>query len=394
MPLTQEKINKSKPSNTIQRLWDETNTPQLYYIIKPSGRRTWMIAYTLSNGERCQSKIADGSVALIEARKIASIWLAEIGKGNDPRKILKQKKEPTPKCKTLREIITLYSDWMKDHKKGTYTQTVNHLMTFKSWLDRPVTVITKAGVDHQQQDWRKNPSEKTGKPLAATTVNRRTAALWPMLDWAAERGYCPKPDCRVKKLRKGPQAEPRHLSYAERFRLHVALASIRNSTPYLPYFVKFMLNTGVRPGSLRHIQWKDFDFSARTLHLSVDVMKSDNDWTIPLNGPAYRTILQWGKKSGKTKGLVFPGGAADGTIDPATLIDNFKTLTTTAKIENFTCYDLRHTFATDLVAQNVNLAIIQKLMCHTNIEMTLKYIAVTPPQLAVAAESLSNIMKK
>ena len=61
-----------------------------------------------------------------------------------------------------------------------------------------------------------------------------------------------------------------------------------------------------------------------------------------------------------------------------------------AGIENLTkLYTLRHTFASHLVMQGVDLPTVKKLMSHSDIQTTMIYAHLAPDHLADAVDKLS-----
>ena len=59
-------------------------------------------------------------------------------------------------------------------------------------------------------------------------------------------------------------------------------------------------------------------------------------------------------------------------------------------IPRFTLHDLRHTFASHLVMEGVDLPTVQKLMGHANISTTMIYAHLAPDHLKGAIKRLSS----
>jgi site-specific recombinase XerC len=61
-----------------------------------------------------------------------------------------------------------------------------------------------------------------------------------------------------------------------------------------------------------------------------------------------------------------------------------------AKVEDFTWHCLRHTFASNLVMQGVDIRTVQELMGHKTIQMTLRYAHLAPQHQLAAVQRLCD----
>src|SRR3989338_10468774 len=69
---------------------------------------------------------------------------------------------------------------------------------------------------------------------------------------------------------------------------------------------------------------------------------------------------------------------------------SFKTALRKAGISNFKFHDLRHTFASQLVRNGVDLYVVQKLLGHSTPKMTQRYAHLKPEQLKEAIDVLDE----
>ena len=65
-----------------------------------------------------------------------------------------------------------------------------------------------------------------------------------------------------------------------------------------------------------------------------------------------------------------------------------------ANIKNFRFHDLRHTVATRLVENNIDLAVIQEILGHAHIETTMRYAHPVPKRKLEAIDVLNSYLKK
>lgn len=76
---------------------------------------------------------------------------------------------------------------------------------------------------------------------------------------------------------------------------------------------------------------------------------------------------------------------------PDTLSHKFRAVATAAGYPNVRLYDLRHTFGTVMAVAGVDPFHLSKLMGHTNIKTTQRYVTVTQKQLRLVVERLDGM---
>jgi len=76
------------------------------------------------------------------------------------------------------------------------------------------------------------------------------------------------------------------------------------------------------------------------------------------------------------------------------VIRSFNTAVRRAGIEDFHFHDLRHTFASKLVMKGYNLKIVQELLGHTDIKMTMRYAHLAEKSLVDAVKALDEKKEK
>jgi len=142
------------------------------------------------------------------------------------------------------------------------------------------------------------------------------------------------------------------------------------------------LNTGMRKGEILNLKWPDIDMVRRAI--TVRTSKNNESRYIPINGTLYVELLRLNSDSTGDK-YVFIGenGEPRRNIDHA-----FEGARSRAKLKDFRFHDLRHTFASHLVMNGVDIRTVQKLLGQKTIAMTVRYSHLSDKTLKDAVDKL------
>ena len=208
--------------------------------------------------------------------------------------------------------------------------------------------------------------EKT-KPA---TVNRDLAYLKHLynkaIDWEV---VVFNPVKKVKMLRESP-GRVRYLSPEEIERL------LARCPDTIAPVVIIALNTGLRRGEIFNLKWRDIDFKNRLL--TIVKGKNNEASVIPINKRVYQAL----SKMSKNEEYIFSD------LSVRSLQRLFKKSVKQAEIKEFRFHDLRHTFASYLWIGGENLPVIQKLMRHKSVSMTMRYSHLSRKYLEQAVENI------
>ena len=149
------------------------------------------------------------------------------------------------------------------------------------------------------------------------------------------------------------------------------------------------LNTGARQGELLELRYEDIDkergllYFGRTKNRKLKtvpmnhIVKGAIEWLLKHRYGDYLFMWPWGDRVGRT-----------------TAYDAFKKACGEAGIEKFRFHDLRHTAASYLVMNDVDITTVKELLGHREIEMTLRYSHLAPAHKAKAVERLGEALEK
>ncbi|MDR4506196.1 MAG: tyrosine-type recombinase/integrase [Candidatus Scalindua sp.] len=223
------------------------------------------------------------------------------------------------------------------------------------------------------------------KGASPSTINRELYMLSKAFNLAVKEWEWLKdnPVSKVQKEKEDNEVD-RWLTEDEERRLLDA------SPLWLRDIIIFGLNTGLRQDELLSLEWSRVDLFRKTI--LIKETKNGKPKTLPLNSIALG-VLQ--KKSGEKvrnikNDLVFSSNAGT-KIFKRNLIRAFAYALEKAGIRDFTFHCLRHTFATRLTRNGVDLYSISKLLGHKNMKMTQRYAHHCPDSLRGCVKVLEKV---
>lgn len=144
---------------------------------------------------------------------------------------------------------------------------------------------------------------------------------------------------------------------------------------------------GLRRGEIALLRWKDIDFKNNQIYVAPN--KTDNHRFVPMANDL-RKALEMAQKHTK-EDTEFVLNVGEDRLSPYYLTA-FYSKETKAKLP-FKCgmHKLRHTFASHLVQNGVDLYHVSKLLGHSSIKMTEIYAHLAPADLKAAITKLPKI---
>ena len=322
------------------------------------------------------------------------------------------------------------ADWMKAHPDGEEGEKIDHRITVEAWSAKWLEAY-KSGLEDSTKRWYRNTLRRVcsfqfsdGRTLGSmrvadvraahcaqfvnsltgnskSDISRKRMVLRQIFTSAKENGIITAdPTERLPKV-KGTYEGHKSLTRRE---AGIITANYQGHQFGLP--VMLMLWAGLRKGECFALRWKDIDLARGVIHVSVAIdtvtgaqkaTKTENSVRdIPILAPLQKPLQRaYMERSGD--GLVFP--RKDGTPYRIEWID-YNTARFKDYIEErvgerieFTCHDLRDTFATMCYDAGVDVKSTQQWMGHSDVNTTLKiYTKLSSERKAESVERMNSFV--
>jgi len=322
-------------------LWD-TEVKGFGLRIQPTGRRSYIYKFRTADGRRRNRKLGDETALTAEAaRRAVKVWVANHAEG---KPILNAK--PVVQSITLRKLCDLYiEDYAKLHKKPKSIEEDSR------YIERDIKPALghKALSEISSKDIVRLKSDFAGTPIKA---NRVLALLSKIFNLAEEWEYREpntNPTRHIRKFKEGPRR--RYLKAEELERLESVMIDAEvnqwTSQPVIDA-IRVLQMTGARLREVLNMEWAFVDLSNGQVHLP--------------DSKSGRKLINIQKP--------------------------WRLIRERAGLNDVRLHDLRHTYASLAVAQNLSLPIVGKLLGHKSSKSTERYAHLYNDVLVAAAQKV------
>ena len=283
---------------------------------------------------------------------------------------------------TFNELADLYKENFKNQRAFKSLKQYFLVTLREHFGDHHLSQITFFDLETYRNK-RQVATTRAGKPRTPATVNREMTLMRHMLNKAVEWGMlAASPLDRHKPLMlRENNHRLRFLTEEEIGRLIAA------SAPHLAHIIKVAIHTGMRRGELLDLKWEQI----RHGFIYLTETKTGKARQIPINDQVARVFKELRRENQMKSPYVFLG--PDG-VRLYGVKRSFESACRRAGIEDFRFNDLRHTFASHLVMNNVNLKAVQELLGHTDLKMTMRYAHLSQAHLKEAVAALNKLSRK
>lgn len=321
----------------------------------------WYIDFTF-HGQRIREMIGPSRKG---AEKVIAKRKAEIAEN----KFLDVRKEPDPI--KFYDFAKEYLQWSNANKKpSSYRRDLSMMRQLnKEFETKAIQEITTWQIEKYKA--------KRKEEVRPASVNRELALLKHMYTKAIEWGKYKDSPAKKVKLLKGEVKRVRFLMPDEIQKL------LSNCADHLKPIVTVAVHTGMRKGELLSLNWDQVNFEQGIISLldTKNHERRDN----PMNETVKATLM----------GMERKGSYVFSTEDGGSFGDvrrSFETALRRSGIQDFRFHDLRHTFASNLVMEGVDIMTVKELMGHKDLTMTLRYSHLAPNHKTKAVNILDRAL--
>ncbi len=334
---------------------------------------------------------------------------------------------------TLNQLFQLYMETKSDLREST---RYNYFAVWKNAIEDTVLGNMKI-TQIKQLHIRKFYSELAGKGMAANTIKLYHNLISPALELAVDSDIIrknPAKDC--KKSIGGTKKERESMTISEQERM---LDFVKNSKKYSVYYpmIIFALSTGLRVGELTGLRWADVDMKENVAHIRqqliyknlgdgckfhIQGLKTDaGRRDIPLTASARKSLIRQkevylllGKTMKQqeiegisdfvfinTQGKPYAANAINFVLDNIVKAYNKSEDAWAGKehrepepLPHVSAHILRHTACTRLAESGLEPKVLQYIMGHANVSVTLDvYTHLDFTQIQEKMEAVQENMK-
>ena len=321
----------------------------------------WWCSYNDAIGKRTRRKLAGAHTRTQAVKMLDAIRVNE-------------EKARTLGVRPASEItLEALFDRYKKHQKArirvtTFKRLDGILNTLKANLPELAKAITKRTVSEY--------IETRALKVKPGTVVKEMSVLKHCLKLAVEWGELNQNPASGARLPQLPQGKTRYLTPGE------LKAALESAPDWLRAPMAFAACTGVRRGEMLALRWMDVDRANKRLYLRET--KNGALRILPIPESAL-TVLR-SLSEGKSSDPVFAG------VNPAFLSVYTKRVFKRLGILDASFHTLRHTAASWMVQQGVDLYAVGQILGHKTPRMTQRYAHLSPDYMASAVGKLDGIM--
>lgn len=237
---------------------------------------------------------------------------------------------------------------------------------------------------------------KVAEGLSAKSINHFLTTIGTVFNWAIDSGYSTFNSVqRVKRL-KVSKIEMEFLDHKE---IEAILKEAKENYPDFYPLILTAIYSGMRRGEILGLTWDYVNFKDNKIKVVYSLYKGKlyepktgySKREIQMPPYVMNELKEWKKYCIESElGLVFPSETGE-FMDADNMIKRrFNKVLENAEVKRIRFHDLRHTYASLLVAKDLNIKYIQRQMGHSSFEITMNTYAHLMPEVYEKSKLLIN----
>lgn len=263
---------------------------------------------------------------------------------------------------------------LRNFSEKARTDYIRHVRTFAAFLGRPPDSATP-------DDLRRFQLHQSQSGLQPPTINSSVAALRFFFNVTADRPELARYLSVTPRARKLPVV----LSEEE-------VARLLDAAPGIKYKAALSVayGAGLRVSEVRHLRVSDVD--SKRMVLRIEQGKGGRDRYAMLSPRLLELLREWWLIA-RPQGWLFPGRNPVNPISGRQLDRVIHFAAEAAEIgKRVSMHTLRHSFATHLLEQNIDIRVIQVLLGHAELKTTALYTQVATNTIRSVMSPLDRLM--
>ena len=256
-------------------------------------------------------------------------------------------------------MLTRFENYLKNIKgysERTCSEYLKDLKAFARWAkankqDARWSTLTRSDID----DYISMRAKEGIKP---TTTNRELAAISALYRFFIREGLLKNNPARYQSRRKVGFHLPNTIPSED------LQAAYKNSFGVVHVWIGLLSTTGIRISELLGLNWEDIDFKT----CALEIKGKGNKERLVYTTPEYLDLMRQAYERYPSEGRIFCYSEREARFML------WEALKPYSRAKQLSPHAIRHSFATSLAKQGVNVATIATILGHNRIATTQKYI--------------------
>lgn len=256
-------------------------------------------------------------------------------------------------------MLTRFENYLrniKGYSERTCSEYLKDLKAFALWAKANVkdarwSTLTRSDIDEYI-------TMRAKEGIKPTTTNRELAAISALYRFFIREGLLKTNPARFQSRRKVGFHLPNTIPSED------LQAAYKNSFGVVHVWIGLLSTTGIRISELLGLNWEDIDFKT----CALEIKGKGNKERLVFTSPEYLDLMRQAYERYPTEGRIFRYSEREARFML------WEALKPYSRAKQLSPHAIRHSFATSLAKQGVNVATIATILGHKSIETTQKYI--------------------